>query len=288
MAVQQVASVVALHNVAVATDFASSSEHAVEHALALARHFGATLHLLHLVRPSRFAYSPEMMGAIDAAAVRDSEAYTARLTGTHHLDGVRLERWVEQGEIFEIVPDFVREEHVDLLVVGTHGRSGLPRLVLGSVAQQIFHSVRCPVLVVGPRAQGVPRELQLKKVLFSTDLSPESLAAVPWVVTAVREWHTTLDVLHVCSSGKPEHAERMEQLRRRLDAALTPEEQAGVQMHLLPGKPMPCVTDFACRHHADAIILGLNPHRGLYDGPFWTHAYEIMRHAPCPVLSVRS
>lgn len=278
---------VAIHNVAVATDFADTSEHPVQHALAIARHFGATLHLLHLVRPSKFAFVPEMIPAIDEAAGRDSDQYVARLTGTHLLEGVQLERWVEQGEIPEVIHGFVRDHRIDMLVVGTHGRSGIPRLLFGSVAQQIFHSVRCPVLVVGPRAPGSGPELQLKTLLFATDLSPESLAAVPWVLTAVGDWHTALDILHICSSGKPEHEQRLNDLKASIDAALEGREYGEVRTHLLRGKPMPCVTDFAVRHHADAIVLGLKPHRGVYAGPFWTHAYEIMRHAPCPVLSVR-
>jgi nucleotide-binding universal stress UspA family protein len=286
MPVQSISNV-AIHNLAVATDFAGTSEHPVQHALAIARHFGATLHLLHLVRPSKFAFVPEMIPAIDEAAGRDSDQYVARLTGTHLLDGVPLERWVEQGEIPEVINPFVKDHHIDMLVVGTHGRSGIPRLLFGSVAQQIFHSVRCPVLVVGPRASGAGPELQLKKVLFFTDLSRESLAAVPWVLTAVEEWRTELDILHVCSSCKPEHEQRLNDLKTSIDAALDGREHGGIRTHLLRGKPTPCVTDFAVHHHEDAIILGLNPHRGVYAGPFWTHAYEIMRHAPCPVLSVR-
>jgi nucleotide-binding universal stress UspA family protein len=286
MTVQQISSV-AIHDVCVATDFADSSAHAVEHALAIARHFGATVHLLHLVRPSKFAFVPEMMPAIDEAAARDSEQYVAHLTGTHRLDGVKMERWVEQGEISEVINGFVHDHHIDMLVVGTHGRSGIPRLLLGSVAQQIFHSVRCPVLVVGPRAPGAGAELQLKKVLFATDLSPQSLAAVPWMLTAVEEWHTELDVLHVCTTGSAEHPRLMNELRTRIDDALVAQQHGSIRLHLLRGKPMPCVTDFARNNREDAIILGLKPHRGLYDGPFWSHAYEIMRHAPCPVLSVR-
>lgn len=286
MTVQQISSV-AIHNIAVATDFAESSAHAVEHALAIARHFGATVHLLHMVQPSKFAFVPDMMPAIDEASTRDCEQYVARLTGIHRLDGVKLERWVEQGEISEVVNPFVRDHRIDMLVVGTHGRSGIPRLLLGSVAQQIFHYVRCPVLVVGPRAPGSGPELQLKKVLFATDLSHESLAAVPWMLTAVEEWHTELDILHVCTTGNSEHPRLMNELRTRIDAALEDKQHGGVRLHLLRGKPMPCVTDFALHNHEDAIILGLKPHRGLYDGPFWSHAYEIMRHAPCPVLSVR-
>ncbi len=287
MATQSITSV-AIRNVCVATDFAECSERPVQHALALARHFGATAHLLHLVCPSKFAYLPEMIPAAEEAAGRDSDQYLARLTGAHKLDGIELRRWIEEGEISDVIGDFVQKHQIDLLVVGTHGRGGIPRLLLGSSAQQIFHAVRCPVLVVGPGAPGAGPQLQLKKLLFSTDLSPESLTAVPWVLMAVHEWHAELDILHVCSSGKPEHAGRMQQLKIRIESALDEQERAGIRLHLLHGKPMPTVTDFALHNHEDAIILGLNPHRGLYDAPFWSHAYEIMRHAPCPVLSVRS
>jgi nucleotide-binding universal stress UspA family protein len=286
MTVQQLSSV-AIHNVAVATDFSECSERAVEHAMAIARHFGATLHLLHLVRPSKYSFVPEMMPAIDEAAGRDSEQYVARLTGSHQLDGVKVERWVEQGEISDVANGFVNGHHIDMLIVGTHGRSGIPRLILGSVAQQIFHSVRCPVLVVGPRAPGAGQQLRLKKVLFATDLSHESLAALPFALTAVEQWHTELDVLHICTSGNAEHPRLMNELRAKIDAQLDSKEHGSVRLHLLRGKPMPCLTDFACHNYADAIILGLKPHRGLYNAPFWSHAYEIMRHAPCPVLSVR-
>jgi nucleotide-binding universal stress UspA family protein len=286
MTAQQL-SYVAIHNVAAAADFTECSERAVEHAMAIARHFSATLHLLHLVRPSRFAFVPEMMPALDEAAGRDSEQYVARLTGSHQLDGVEIRRWVEQGEISEVASGFVNDHHIDMLIIGTHGRSGIPRLILGSDAQQIFHSVRCPVLVVGPRAPGAGHELQLKKVLYATDLSPQSLAALPFALTVVGEWRTELDVLHICTSGSAEHPRLMNDLRARIDAELDSREHGSVRLHLLRGKPMPCITDFACHNHADAIVLGLKPHRGLYDAPFWSHAYEIMRRAPCPVLSVR-
>ncbi|MGA7522747.1 MAG: universal stress protein [Acidobacteriaceae bacterium] len=275
---------VSILNVAVATDFCSCSERAVEHGMAVARHFGARLHFLHLIRPSQFAFSPEMLPVLADAAARDSDQLMDRLLRSHRLDGIDCRRWIEQGEIPAMAGEFVAQQHIDLLIVGTHGRTGLPRLLLGSAAQQIFHNVRCPVLCVGPRAPGAGPQLQLRRVLFCTDLSPESLAAAPWVLTALDEWHTDLDVLHVCQSGNPAHREAIDRLVARLAAEGAPSAQG----HSLTGKPAPCVLDFAATHHADLIVLGLKPHRALYNASTWSHAYEIIRQAPCPVLSIRA
>lgn len=281
---------VAIRNVAVATDFSPCSEHALEHALAAARHFGATLHFLHILRPSQFPMAAELMPALADAADRDYDQLIARLTRDHRLDGIEVRRSIEQGEIPSLAGAFVRDHHIDLLIVGTHGRTGLPRLFLGSIAQQIFHYVGCPVLAVGPSAPGSGPQLQLRRVLFATDLSPDSLAAVPYVLTAVEEWHTELDILHVCKSGNPAHRGVMEQLaaslaRQRADRTdATPPPR----WEVLRGKASPTILDFAARTRADLIVLGLKPQRTLYTASPWSHAYEIIRQAPCPVLSIRS
>lgn len=281
-------SLVAIRNVAVATDFSECTERAMQHGLAVARHFGATLHFLHIVRPSQFPYTQDVLPVLGDAAVRDFDQLIGALQRTHRLDGIEFRQRVVQGEIRDIMSNFVREQHVDLLIVGTHGRSGIPRLLRGSVAQQIFHYVRCPVLVVGPRSRGAGPQLRLKRILFSTDLSGESLAAIPYVLTAMREWHTELDVLHVCSAPRAEHSTLMGKLNSEIDSLLEGKDHASFRCHLLTGKPAPCITGFADRNNEDLIVLGLKPRRDLYSGPLWSHAYEIMRHAGCPVLSVRS
>ena len=278
------APLVSVLNVAVATDFGFCSEHAAEHGMAVARHFGATLHFLHLLRPSQYVFSPEMIPALADAAARDCDQLIDRLLRAHRLDGIECRRWIEQGEIPAIAGRFVVQHHIDLMIVGTHGRTGLPRLLFGSVAQQIFHNVHCPVLCVGPRAPGAGPHLQLRRVLFSTDLSPESVAAAPWVLAAVNEWHTELDVLHVSQPGKPGHGAGLDALVTRLAA----EGPFSVQGHRLTGRTAPAVLDFAASHHADLIVLGLRPQPAMVSGPPWSDAYEIVRQAPCPVLTIRS
>ena len=284
----EIATGVAIHNVAVATDFAPSSEHAIQHALAVAGHFGATLHFLHLVRPSEFVYAPEMMPAMDDAAIRDCDGLINRLGHHHQLDGIDFRCSIQDGEVEEILPAFVTAGRIDLLFVGTRGRSGIPRLLQGSIAQKIFHVVRCPVVVVGPHAPGAPPHLRLRKLLFATDLSSESLAAVPWILTVFHEWHPELDIVHVCSHPQQSHPAQLAELSERLEALSSREQHGAIRVHLLTGNPADAVLSFARKSQADLIVFGLKPQRALYAGPVWCHAYEIVRRAPCPVLSVRS
>ncbi|HEX4039405.1 MAG TPA: universal stress protein [Acidobacteriaceae bacterium] len=278
---------VKIQNVAVATDFAACSERAVQHGLAVARHFGAAIHFLHLLRPSSFPMAAEMMPALADAADRDYDHLIARLLQDHRLDGIEFHRCVEQGEIPSLAGAFVRDRHIDLLIVGTHGRTGIQRLLLGSVAQQIFHSVRCPVLTVGPLAPGIGPQLQLRRVLYATDLSRESLAAVPYALTAVEQWHTQLDMLHVCKSGNPGHRGVMERLAADLAHDIDASGATPPHWEVLSGKASPTILNFAAVHHEDLIVLGLKPQRSLYNASTWSHAYEIVRQAPCPVLSIR-
>lgn len=283
---------VAIRNVAVATDFSDCSERAVLHAVGIARKFGATLHLLNLVQPSKFAAVPDMLPEIDKAAGRDCDDLIDRLSGTHLLEGIQAHRWVEQGEIFEVAGEFVKEHHIDLLVVGTHGRGGLSRLIFGSISQEILEHVSCPVVTVGPCSGCPDAQLRLKKILFSTDLSSESLAALPWVLTAVREWKTELDVLHVCSAKEANCPgllpQRMEELRSRIDSLQQGYENLPIRYHQIAGKPAHSIVEFANNNGIDLVVLGIKAPQGLYSGSRWSQAYEILRESRCPVLSVRS
>ncbi len=287
-AVMEGYSPVAIHNVAVATDFSEPSERALQHGLAVANQFGATLHLLHLVRPSEFTFAVEAMSPIEDAYSRDCEDLAIDLEKNHHLNGIECRRWVERGEVTEVVRNFVEKQHIDLLVVGTHGRTGLERLVKGSVAHQIFHCVRCPVLTVGPLSPGTTAPIQLKRMLFATDLSRESMASVPYLLTILKGWQVELDVLHVCSAAQFGHAELLDTFRDRIRRLVSGNEPSSVRCQMAIGDPARRILECAADNRSDLIVLGLKPHRALYGSPFWSHASEIVRSAKCPVLSVRS
>ena len=276
-----------IRNIAVATDFSPWSDRAMQHALVIARWYGAVLHIVHTIRRSEFSLVPDLMVRLDELAERDCEDLMGRLRAGHTLDNIAHRTWnLDDG--VAAFGDFVRDQNIDLLVLGTRGRSGLSKLVFGSVAEEIFHCVSCPVLTVGPWSRGVASRLALKNVLFATDLSPQSTAALPYVVAAAKSWRAAVDVLHVCS---PDHADgdsRMQTYRRNFDTLAPSEPWLSIRYHVASGEPSSAVLDFASQNKEDLIVLGLDDHRSLYEGPPLSHAYEIVRQARCPVLSVRS
>lgn len=277
-----------LRNIAVATDFGPWSERALQHALVLARHFGAVLHILHVVRRTEFSFVPDLMVDLDEVADRDSDELIRRLCVAHSLDNIEYRRCNIDGEISGVLDGFVKDRRIDLLILGTHGRTGISKFLLGSIAQEIFHCISCPVMTVGPWSRDASREIQLKKVLFATDLSPESEVVLPYVLLPATIWGAKIDVLHVCSTAHCKCQYRLDELRRRLQAVAMGEATLDVTYHRLSGAPDTTVLDFALQQKEDLIVLGLENHRSLYRGPSVSHAYEIVRQARCPVLSVSS
>jgi len=233
-----------IRNIAVATDFSPWSDRAMLHAVVIARWYGAVLHIVHTIRRSEFTFVPDLMVQLDELAERDCEDLMGRLRAGHTLDNIAHRTWnLDDG--VAAFGDFVRDQNIDLLVLGTRGRSGLSKLVFGSVAEEIFHCVSCPVLTVGPWSRGVASRLALKNVLFATDLSPQSTAALPYVVAAAKSWRAAVDVLHVCS---PDHADgdsRMQTYRRNFDTLAPSEPWLSIRCHVVPGTPSSAVLDFA-------------------------------------------
>jgi nucleotide-binding universal stress UspA family protein len=277
-----------IRNIAIATDFSPWSERAMQHALVTARQFGAVLHILHAVRRSEFPFAPDIVAQLDQLARRDCNRLVKNLNSAHTLDHVEHHCWNVDGEVSDVFGSFVREHKIDLLVLGTRGRSGLSKLLLGSVARQIFQHVSCPVLTVGPWSRGAGKQVEVKKMLFATDLSAESTEAIPYVLAAAKAWQAEIDVLHVCSSANFDCVDAMETFRRRMDGLAKEESQCTIRYHLLPGRASQAVLDFAKENKQGLIVLGLDRCRSVYCGPFLSHAYEIVRKARCPVLSARS
>lgn len=277
-----------IRTIAVTTDFCPWSDRALQHALVLARHFGAVLHILHVVRRAEFSFVPEFMVKLDELAERDFDDLIGRLNASHSLANIEHHCWNIDGEISGVIEDFVRDHGIDLMILGTRGRTGISKFLLGSIAQEMFHFVSCPVLTIGPWSLGAARQIELNKVLFATDLSPETAAAIPYVLMPAMTWNAEIDVLHVCSSANCQCQSRMRELRCRMEDLANGEAPLVVRYHVLLGPPSPTVLNFAMQEKEDLIVLGLENHRSLYGGPFFSHAYEIVRQARCPVLSVSS
>lgn len=149
-----------IKNILVATDFSAPSQIALTYARALARQFGATLHVLHAVeRPltdgtnaiGAVGLAPELQTALgDAERARLDDVITADDRRALHARAVL--RTLDRPA--HAIVDYAQSEHIDLIVIGTRGRHGLAHVVLGSVAERVVRTAPCPVLTVRSHERG--------------------------------------------------------------------------------------------------------------------------------------
>ena len=137
------------------TDFSTNSQNAQAYACEFARHFHAELHLLYilqdLVITAPDANSAFVMPALSIEeARRSAEAALARLPDPAISAGLRVVRTTRSGNPFVEIIRYAREQEIDLIVLGTHGRTGLMHVLLGSVAENVVRKAGCPVLTIRP------------------------------------------------------------------------------------------------------------------------------------------
>src|ERR1035437_3584915 len=193
---------VSLKNILYATDFSPTAESALPYVLGLAKRFGAKVHALHVRFPATYPVvgpegMPQAMEAAEEQAKQESKQLHELLAGLPH------EVFISEGDIWTTINDTVRQKKIDLIVIGTRGRTGIGRALLGSVAEEIFRRAPCPVLTVGPHvSKDTERRLEMKEILYATDFSPESLAALPYATSLAQENQARLTLLHVIGEPK--------------------------------------------------------------------------------------
>jgi nucleotide-binding universal stress UspA family protein len=290
-----------------ATDLSHESESALRHAVAVARHYGATLHLAHVVNSMGFILAdPEALGLADEAAVRDLDALEKRLCTDGALAGIKHDAVVRRGDVWPQLEALIDEDEVDMVVIGTHGRRGIGRFVLGSIAEEIFRCAECPVVTVGPAFNphgGLGTVRQPRPVLFATDFKPASLSALPYAVTFAQERQVKLVMLHVIPllpmppHGHWDSADDLMERRRvaednaiaRLHALLGEYPHAEVECVAKCGEPAEEILKLANDLQADAIAMGLHrtDHVQAASHLRTTIAYEVVCRAHCAVFTAR-
>jgi len=138
-----------LKRVLVATDFSAASEKALRHAIAIAQSYGAKFYLAHVVSALGFKLAGGDAAAMAIeSAKRDLLQLEGRLAQAGALTGIEHETVVSEGNVWEQLELVIEQEHVDLIVIGTHGRSGISRLLFGSVAEGVVRGATMPVLLI--------------------------------------------------------------------------------------------------------------------------------------------
>ena len=297
MTITGVKTSVKVRNILHLTDFSKSSEEALRFAIALAREYGAKLHGLHALVPGPYMYMGTDSTAV-AIEAQQERAKTEMRRVESRLTGLKHETTVEQGSTFwPIVNQFIKDHEIDLMVLGTRGRTGVRKLLLGSVAEEVVRRAPVPVLTIGPAAHGTRAEGCFHNILFATDFTKESLAAAPHAISTAERNQSQLFLLHVIRMRDLRKAEEladlsianaMHQLHEIVpqDAELAMRPKALVEH----GKPGDRILEVAGQYEVDLIVLGIR--RGIGFLSASTHleqttAHRVLAHARCPVLTVR-
>jgi nucleotide-binding universal stress UspA family protein len=273
-----------LDHVLVATDFSDASRGAVLYATSIARRNQSKLFVAHVVTSGS---ASALMDGWRAGQTVITDNLIA-----NRLDGIESELIVRQGEIWPVLAQLVAEREVDLLVLGTRGRTGIRKLILGSVAETIFREASCPVLTVGPGVTTREPEGPPQRILAATGFAPHSIFAVKYATALAQHLSASLAVINVATgndfSGTKE-AVRNEHLARLRDVippghSLASKASLFVEFGSVPER----ILGIAGEWNADLIVLGLHHvDEASKREMTWAKAYEIVRQAKCPVLTVR-
>jgi nucleotide-binding universal stress UspA family protein len=286
---------VPLNNILFPTDFSSAANAALPYAAEIARRYGAKLYTLHVVPPDTYVITaPETRSILVKRALREAEQKAHELLS--HLEGVEAEVLVRSGDIWTAVGDVIETCKIDLIVLGTHGRTGWGKVLLGSVAETIFRKASCPVITVGPHCSTDPKQsVEFHQIVFATNFSPGSLAAAPFAISLAQENQSKLTLLHVIEESKSGLGNPDQLMPPELPmlCRVVPKE---VRLWCEPefvveeGTAANKILEIAAQKEADLIILGVHPTHGPLHADThlpMTTAHKIVSQAPCPVLTVR-
>lgn len=292
-----------------ATDFSPCSRQALQQAFYWAKACGAELHLFHamlldVLMPD--AYGAILYGPVESSAAAErlrnwAEDEMKKLTDPIQGGGVELQvHIVQTSSPAASILEAARSLEADLMVLGTHGRRGVGRWILGSVAEQVMREAKCPVLAVREQATDVPP--RVGRILVPVDLSDVCPAAITRAREVAARFDAEVDVLHVVpepmmAAAYPpsaavlpafDPADAMTRAEEHLKDLLEQTEGAPVPINVRVtcDQPVGCIVEHAKEKGIDLIVMATHGRRGVERLLLGSTTERVLRLAPCPVLVV--
>ena len=286
----------------VPVDFSDHSREALRAALALAQQFGSRLAVVHVTRRNRpdSHVVAEQMG-ITFDTRRLGRAKLQEFMEGEGIGGIQPTRLVADGVPFDEIVGAAKAWRADLIVIATHGYTGLKHVLLGSTTERVVGHAPCPVLVVRSRAQRGKKAAfspgRVRSILAPVDFSASSRGAVQYALALAQQYEAQLCLLHVI---KPYQADLLvdttesqrdvrvaahQSLAKLADATKKAWPHTGRELRR--GHPVDTITALAKRTNADLIVMGTHGRSGVTRAILGSVAERVVRHAPCSVLVVR-
>jgi nucleotide-binding universal stress UspA family protein len=287
---------IAIKNILYATDFSPAAISALPYVRGIAQRYGAEVHVLHVKQPASYAFvTPDMVPNVMEMEERLVKEETEQI---HKVFlGIKHDVRFGSGSLWNEMDDMIQSRCIDLIVIGTSGRTGAAKVLLGSVAAEILRRAPCPVLTVGPQCTGSAKEhLKMHEIIYATDFSAESVAAAPYAISFAQENQAELTLVNVIQPTRGVelvHADQYVDSSWRMLQKLVPAE---AQLWCTPtcivtqGVPAEAILKLASERTPDLIVLGVKDVKNSMSVA--THlsratAQQVIAHAPCPVLTVR-
>lgn len=281
-------------------DFSEFSIVAYQYALSLAEHYNADVIALHVVELWKLPFADYAAYEADyanfsTALNEGGEVRLREFLKKHSPDGIQPQLVTNLGNPSDSILTFTQAQNIELIVMGTHGRRGFDRLVLGSTADRVMRKASCPVLVISkPPREGVAADPnarhvhRLSRVLFCTDFSENSERALNYAISATAEYDAELTLLHVV-----EHVSKAELLvacAEQLDKLIPPEQRKTLKVRktVKLGKPYEQIVQHALEEQIDMITMAVHGGDVLDRAVFGSTTYKVIQLGPCPVLAVRT
>lgn len=279
---------ISFKNILYLTDFGEASNRALAYALAMARHFQAQLYPAHVMdnNLTGSGMSSQMIEEIEARKRQ-------RLARQVEYNGLQFRPLLSRCDFESAIPHWITEYGIDLIVMGTHGRRGIQRFLLGSASEWVVCNALCPVLTVGPHVD-VPRlfSLAIDKVLYPVELGGQNSGlALKYALSLAEARRGRLLLLHVLPKESSDYPDRPRILRFTLDqlqGLLPPDANSLCRPELAvdAGEPGERILQHAQSEQPDLIVMGLplksDDHPQMAPGV----TYRVISSAPCPVLTV--
>jgi nucleotide-binding universal stress UspA family protein len=278
---------VTFERILVPTDFSETSQRALEYAKAIARQDHSQLLLVHVSPPMTLITPPEAAW-IDDSEIRSAEADLLEQSGAAlRSEGYRARTISLTGALYDELLSAVKQNEVDLIVLGTHGRKGYDRLLLGSDAEAVLRHAYCPVLLVGPAAPALQEKTwHLREVICATTLDPRSAQVAAFAHKLAAQHGADLVLFHAQTPDSP-------------DADWVSFEEAFhhyvpegfgtcscLRTRLASTAPGTSIVDLARQRGCDLIVMGAHPASSMATHLSPGTAAKVLIEAPCPVMTM--
>ena len=280
----------------VATDFSAASDGAFEYAASIAIRYDAQIYVVHVIDSGPFdVIASESKSSTLAQVEEEARRKIECMLTTRKIPTEQYHILVTEGIVTDAIYDIIREQQIDLAVLGTHGRRALKKLLMGSVDEEVFRTAPCAVLNIGPSVRPVSVGAELRHILYPVEVAPDWSNAAKYAVSVAERYGGKLTLMNV-REDVPASPNESEELPIPVESWIDDHIPRGsglrkwVYFESGSGSAADAILKYAWTGAVDLIVLGLHSLDPIIAAhlPKPDTGYEIVSRAPCPVLTIRS